>query len=242
MVVQRNGNVIITGPDGNRGKTIKYNSSGVRQWVSIYNTVSNNYYKPVSIASDALGNSYITGSRYIYSDTSRSSLFTIKYDTAGNEKWEIPYNYLSNYSNAASSVLVCPDMSLYVTGTSIENGYISTAFVTIKYSQLIGIHPISSLIPKEYFLSQNYPNPFNPATKIRFSLPFPSKGGVKLEVYDVLGRLVVSLIPPLWGGQEGLKPGTYKVEWDGTNYPSGVYFYKLTTESFDQTKRMVLLK
>lgn len=245
MAVLPNGNVFITGPDGNKSRTIKYNSSGIRQWVSAYNTVSNGYYKPVSIASDALGNSYITGSRYIYSDTSRSSLFTIKYDTAGNEKWEIAYNYLSNYTNAASSVLVCPDMSLYVTGTSIENGYISTAFVTIKYSQLIGIHPISSSWPKEFSLSQNYPNPFNPSTKIKFSIP-PLKGvrrmSVTLKIYDVLGSLVASLIPPLWGEQEGLMPGTYEVEWDASNFPSGVYFYKLTSGNFNKTKRMVLIK
>jgi hypothetical protein len=117
---------------------------------------------------------------------------------------------------------------------------------------ITGLQPISTNIPEKFLLYQNYPNPFNPSTKIRFSLPSerspsdnPSEGGamnVKLIIYDILGQEVASLIPPLWGGQEGLLPGTYEVEWDGSDYPSGVYFYKLTTFDYSETKKMVLMK
>jgi hypothetical protein len=65
---------------------------------------------------------------------------------------------------------------------------------------------------------------------------------VQLVVYDVLGREVAALIPPLGGGQEGLKPGTYEIQWDATNFPSGVYFYKLQAGSFTDTKKMLLIK
>ena len=73
---------------------------------------------------------------------------------------------------------------------------------------------------------------------------------VKLTIYDILGREVTNLIPPLWGGEEGLQSGTYEVEWDASNYPSGVYFYKITAGdgsaplsiNFSETKKMVLLK
>ena len=112
----------------------------------------------------------------------------------------------------------------------------------------VGLTPIriyQSSIPSKFNLYQNYPNPFNPTTKIKFSLPNPSEGGVnkvQLVIYDVLGREVASLIPPLWGGEEGLNPGTYEVEWDGSNYPSGVYFYILITEQFKETRKMVLIK
>ena len=58
----------------------------------------------------------------------------------------------------------------------------------------------------------------------------------------MLGREIASLIPPLWGGQEGLQPGSYEVEWNAGNYPSGVYFYKLESGAFTQSKRMVLVK
>jgi photosystem II stability/assembly factor-like uncharacterized protein len=126
--------------------------------------------------------------------------------------------------------------------TGFTVGNFGTILKTTTGGEPIGIRPISQRIPESFKLYQNYPNPFNPSTKIKFSLPIPSKGGVKLEVYDVLGRLVASLIPPLWGGQEGLKPGTYEVEWDATNYPSGIYFYRLTAGSYVQTNKMVLLK
>ena len=109
----------------------------------------------------------------------------------------------------------------------------------------IGIQPVSNEVPNKFSLLQNYPNPFNPVTKIKFSLPSPFKGGVvfvRLVVYDVLGKEVASLIPPLRGGQEGLTPGTYEVTWDASNFPSGVYFYKLVTNEYSETKKMVLIK
>jgi len=109
----------------------------------------------------------------------------------------------------------------------------------------VGINKISSQVPIAFALFQNYPNPFNPTTRIKFSLPNPSEGGamnVTLKIYDVLGKEVASLIPPLWGGEEGLHPGTYEVEWDASNYSSGVYFYKLEAGSFSQTKKLVLIK
>jgi photosystem II stability/assembly factor-like uncharacterized protein len=117
---------------------------------------------------------------------------------------------------------------------------------------ITGISGWTSEVPNEYRLYQNFPNPFNPGTKIKFSLPLPrfasgrpSKGEVvyvRLVIYDVLGKEVASLIPPLRGGQEGLSPGTYEVYWDGSKYTSGVYFYKLITNEYTETRKMVLLK
>ncbi|MGA2667908.1 MAG: T9SS type A sorting domain-containing protein [Ignavibacteria bacterium] len=111
------------------------------------------------------------------------------------------------------------------------------------YNQYIGIKPISSSVPRSFELYQNYPNPFNPSTKIKFEIrpplsPLLAKEGtgVVLKIYDILGREVTTLI------NEQLKPGAYEVEFDGTNYPSGVYFYKLTAGEFTETKRMVLIK
>ena len=112
------------------------------------------------------------------------------------------------------------------------------------------VKKISTEVPTSFTLSQNYPNPFNPSTKIKFEIPYSpfegGKGDVKLVIYDVLGKEITNLIPP---GQEGLLPGTYEVEWDASNYPSGVYFYKLTvrqggssTGDFSETKRMVMIK
>ncbi|RPI17787.1 MAG: T9SS C-terminal target domain-containing protein [Ignavibacteriae bacterium] len=110
---------------------------------------------------------------------------------------------------------------------------------------LIGINKISSTIPEKYILFQNYPNPFNPTTKIRFSLPLHSDKGMmdtKLIIYDVMGRVVADLTPALGIGKEGLAPGTYEVEWDASDNPSGIYFYRLITDGFEFTKKMLFLK
>ena len=104
----------------------------------------------------------------------------------------------------------------------------------------IGIANLSNDVPIKFSLEQNYPNPFNPITKIRFSVPL-NKGGlrglsVKLTIYDILGREVA--IPV----NQEMKPGRYEVEWDGSNFASSVYFYKLEAGDFVVTKKMVLLK
>jgi hypothetical protein len=93
--------------------------------------------------------------------------------------------------------------------------------------------------PPSVTLAQNYPNPFNPATTIRFSVV--SKGHVSLAVYDVGGRLVRTL------ANEVRASGPHEVKWDSRNdegvpVASGVYFYRLVTPGFTQTKKMVLLK
>jgi len=84
-------------------------------------------------------------------------------------------------------------------------------------------------IPNGYILEQNYPNPFNPTTTIRFSLPH--REHVTLKVFDVLGREVATLVD----GE--INPGEHSVVFSGKNLASAVYFYRLTTPTFSQTKR-----
>ena len=98
---------------------------------------------------------------------------------------------------------------------------------------------INEITPSSYTLHQNYPNPFNPTTNIKFDLPKTSDA--KLIIYDALGREVATLV------NEKLSAGSYEVSWpaplgDGSSYPSGVYYYRLITESFVDTKKLVLLK
>jgi len=89
-------------------------------------------------------------------------------------------------------------------------------------------------VPEGFGLSQNYPNPFNPVTSIPFSLPQSSH--VKLEVVNILGQSVEVLV------NEVLDAGTHDVQFDGDGYASGIYFYRLSTDSFTQTRKMVLMK
>jgi|WetSurMetagenome_2_1015567.scaffolds.fasta_scaffold05445_7 hypothetical protein len=101
-------------------------------------------------------------------------------------------------------------------------------------SDFIGIKNISSEIPSSYSLRQNFPNPFNPATIIRFQIK--DSRFVTLKVYDILGKEVETLV------NEKLAPGTYEASFDASKYSSGVYFYRLTTEGFNETKKMMILK
>ncbi len=87
---------------------------------------------------------------------------------------------------------------------------------------------------RQFALEQNYPNPFNPSTAIRYSIP--NAGQVKLNVYSVTGKLVVSLV------NEFKPAGNYSVNFNAANLPSGVYFYRLTSGSFVENKKMILLK
>ncbi|MCU0372630.1 MAG: T9SS type A sorting domain-containing protein [Ignavibacteria bacterium] len=97
-----------------------------------------------------------------------------------------------------------------------------------------GLEFISSEIPAEFKLYQNYPNPFNPSTKVKFDVP--ALYVVKLVVYNLLGRIVAELV----NGK--LNPGTYEVEWNAGDNPSGVYFYRLSTGTYTETKRLLFVK
>ena len=107
--------------------------------------------------------------------------------------------------------------------------------VSVSYTNVhILIHNITTEIPSKYDLAQNYPNPFNPVTNLEFGIP--DLGFVSLKIYDLLGKEVVTLV------NEKLNPGTYRVEFDAGSLTSGVYFYRLTSGDFTDTKRMVLVK
>ncbi len=99
---------------------------------------------------------------------------------------------------------------------------------------VIGINPISTLVPDKFSLSQNYPNPFNPATKFKFQIAKLSN--VKINVYDITGRQVATII------DKQLQPGTYEADFDGSSFTSGIYFYRMIGDGFIETKKMILIK
>jgi hypothetical protein len=81
-------------------------------------------------------------------------------------------------------------------------------------------------------------NPFNPVTQIRFNVPQEKRNGVlvQIQIFDITGKEVLTLV------NKGLEPGKYSVEWDASNYPSGVYFYSISAGDFAETKKMILIK
>jgi len=108
--------------------------------------------------------------------------------------------------------------------------------ISIFFNQTYPTTPVASELdfPKTFLLEQNYPNPFNPTTTIRIQIPEWSY--VVIKVYDVLGNEIITLV------NEEKSTGSYEVEFDATDYPSGIYFYRLQAGSFIETKKMILLK
>lgn len=194
------------------GLIIKTTNSG-NNW-NIVQSVGQGYriYK-MCFASDSLG--YAVGK--MSSDNSGVIIRTINRGDAWTVESSTPAGLMSVAYNKNGHIFAVGDSGrIYRTLYPIE------------------IKNISTEIPSEFLLKQNYPNPFNPSTNIKFDLPKSSS--VNLVIFDALGREVATLV------NEKLQPGTYEVDWDGSDYPSGVYFYKLNTGEFSDTKKMLMIK
>ncbi|MBX7044269.1 MAG: T9SS type A sorting domain-containing protein [Ignavibacteria bacterium] len=141
----------------------------------------------------------------------------------------------ANWSDITAGLPANPNVS----EIDYNNQYIFAILQTgavyrLLKSSVIGISNISTEIPNKFTLSQNYPNPFNPTTNIEFSIP--EKSFVKLNVFDISGRQVSQL------ANENLSAGTFRYDFNAENLPSGTYFYKLETDKFSETKKMILMK
>lgn len=233
LVIGRRNNIYISGfTYGNEVDflTIKYNQEGQQQWVSRYNGAGNSVDEAFSMDVDSIENVYVIGKSWGGSNFMDYAI--IKYDSLGNQKWVTSYdnNVGHDYGN---SICLSRSGNIYVSGsTSPDNFHFD--FLTLKYSQSTGIQQISSNIPDQFSLSQNYPNPFNPTTKIKFDILKYSN--VRLYVFDIIGRVVQVLL------NEGTQPGFYETEFDGSGMSNGIYFYRIVTDNFTDTKKMMLLK
>jgi len=156
---------------------------------------------------------------------------TVRMTTNGGDTW-FTDPYFNNVTGNITSISQMPRSSRTLTALSNNN----TLYIASEDSNIviIGINQLSSEVPNEFSLSQNYPNPFNPNTNIRLHLN--KSGFVKLLVYDISGKEVETLVSQV------LKAGIYEVDWNGSRHSSGVYFYKVITDDFIQTKKMVLVK
>jgi uncharacterized delta-60 repeat protein len=244
IATDADGNVYITGESKGINTdfdyaTVKYNSSGVQQWAARYNGEGNNV--DVANAMIMAGSSVFVTGKSVGTSTA-SNMVTIKYDAStGTQLGLTSFSSGSNYSDVALAIATDTSSDVYITGYSFEiiGGSRHPAHMTtLRYNRgSFGIiHTGNGNIPSAYKLSQNYPNPFNPVTTIKFEIPLNNGGFVQLKIYDILGREAAILV------NQQLTPGRYEIKFDGTNYSSGVYFYKLTAGSFVQTKQMVLVK
>ena len=115
--------------------------------------------------------------------------------------------------------------------------------VLVGTDPTLAVDKHESSAPRKIILYQNYPNPFNPETQIKYELPSTSK--IKLDIFDSLGKNIITLVNQIQAA------GTYTVQWSsrdrkGNRVPSGVYFYRIQTETgiytFTNTKKMLLLE
>ncbi len=205
----------------------------VQQPERSYNFVSGGVYKAMMIPNDALKDAMVYAkfnSGFVSCGTSIANGYYIV-DSLPSGKYEIIADRMGYYSDFRSLMV----------------GEIILDTINFFLTRVVGSNKQISSLPTSFMLFQNYPNPFNPLTTLNFDVPpmhnnnppaHPGGKGVlvKLVVYDILGREVAVLV------NEELSAGSYRIVWDASNYASGLYFYKLITDEFTQTRKMVLIK
>lgn len=190
-------------------------NSGI-SWLPIVLPGSGNIYTFTNLSSQFW---YGRGNQIYYSSNNGSS-FNLQYDNPSSGTYTNMSFIFSSQENILSTIR----------GWGVTNNGAISAYQQTS----IGIKPISNKIPNQFRLYQNYPNPFNLSTKIAFDVPRLSF--TKLIIFDILGREMTSPV------NEQLIPGHYEVNFEAASYPSGVYSYRLTTDWFVETKKMVLIK
>ena len=192
---------------------------------------------PIKEYTHTSGQCSITGG-YVYRGSRRPELAGryIYADYCTGRIWKLK---LQNGALVEDSLLVSPGFAISSFGVDQNN-----ELYVCQYSSSGKIYRFNNNAPtgieggsieaEGYRLDQNYPNPFNPATSINFTIP--KSNFVTLKIYDVLGKEVRTLV------NENKIPGDYKINWDASDFPSGVYFYKLTVGEQSIEKKMVLVK
>ncbi len=163
-----------------------------------------------------------------------------KYAIVDAEPYGYPASVITGSHNWSSSAENSNDENtLIIQNDQVANFYLQE--FAARYYEAGGLDSIliSSVddifsTPTSYSLYQNYPNPFNPVTTIRFQIP--SRQKVELTVFDILGREVANLL------NEEKLAGVYEVKFNASNLASGVYFYRLKTQDFIESKKLLLLK
>ncbi|MBV6480183.1 MAG: hypothetical protein HGGPFJEG_03035 [Ignavibacteria bacterium] len=189
--------------------------------------------------------------RFVWQKSSSVSTVTYKFKI---RKVGTTLDYTFNADNSGhdsgatirKSLLDSLAATLGTTGDSVRciwrawsfNGYDSiqsaTTFLITLVRTSVGINVISSVVPERFELFNNYPNPFNPSTNIKFDIA--QNAFTELKIYDLNGKEVETLV------NENLSPGSYEYNFNAVNLPSGVYFYKLKSGNYVNTKLMVLIK
>lgn len=170
-------------------------------------------------------------------DDSREGPYSLYYknSTDGGISWSADLKLTTGQVyNSHRPSLVINGESVCAVWEDFRNNNWEIYFKKNPVGNIIGIQNIGIETPKQFLLYQNYPNPFNPNTKIKFDIN--ETAFTSLRIFDVLGSEIETLV------DMKLKPGVYEVTWDGSNFQSGVYFYKLQSGIYSVTNKLILIK
>lgn len=189
-----------------------------------------------SVKQDSLVTKIIAITNSSINNLSIDSVFTLteRFSIVGNSTFQTVRRgdtLKVTISFSSSSVGTFSD-TLYISNNSLNK--VVKVFLSGIATPVLSVSDENSALPEEFALRQNYPNPFNPSTTINYQLPKNSL--VTLKVFDVLGKEVAELV------NEMKDAGYYDVKFDASKLSSGIYFYRITAESFIATKKLLLMK
>ena len=236
------GGAIISWTDYRTGTTAdiyaqRVNSMGSVLWTAtgvIICTSANDQIKS-QLVSDGNNGAYITWEDH--RNVGNSDIYAQRIASNAAINWAATGYLICAAANSQSSPMIVSNGNLgaIVVWQDFRNGNNFDIYETgFNISGLVSTGNNGLLIPDEFSISQNYPNPFNPSTTINYQLPIA--GNVKISIYDALGKNVATLV------DKSQNAGSYNIQWNASNLPSGVYIYKIETGSFTSSKKMMLIK
>jgi hypothetical protein len=216
--------------DGNAEIYYKRSTNSGENWgadTRLTNNSNMSRYSSISVSGSVV--------HLVWEDTRDGNLeIYYKRSTNGGSNWGTDTQLTSNSGNSGISSVSVSGSVVHVVWSDNRDGNPEIYYKRDPTGNITGIENIGSEILDEFQLFQNYPNPFNPSTTISYQLPV--SGPVTINVYDLLGREVATLL------NEEKSAGSYEVNFNASILSSGIYFYKLQAGVFVETKKMILIK